>query len=358
MWLGLDPLLRFLGASDSTIGYAREYTLLVIVLGALPAMLSMTLAHLLRNVGSSAQASMGLSGGGVLNMVLDPLFMFVLLPRGREVMGAALATLISNCLACVYLLLAFRRASGEAPLSMSLRTAASVSRDSVKRLFSVGIPSALLTGLFDVANICVNMLSSAHSDLVLAGMGIAMKVERLPNAINVGLSQGMLPIVAYNYASGNHRRMRETIRFARLCGLSIAALSILLLSIFARPATNLFLSTSAGDAEAAALTVGFAALFLRIRCLGSPMQFTNYHSSYCMQAMGHGRATMLHSVVRELVFYIPAMFLLDRLFGERGLAAAMPVGEGCGALFALFLMHRILRGHGIEAERESSARSH
>ncbi len=351
MGLFMEPVLRFLGASDATIGYACQYTRFVIVIGTVPALLSMTLAHLLRNAGYSSQASLGLSGGGILNMVLDPLFMFVLLPPGNEVVGAALATLISNVTAFLYLTYAFRKACAAAPLSLRWRDAMAVERHNVARLFSVGVPSAILTGLFDLASICVNILSAAHSDLVLAGMGIVLKVERVPNAVNIGICQGMLPLVAYNFASGDHRRMKETIRFGRLCGLSISAVSILLLELFAYPATHLFLSTSSGNAEAAVRTVAYAAVFLRIRCVASPVQFLNYHTSYCMQAMGRGRETMLHSVVRELVFYIPFMFLLDRLFGELGLASALPVGEGCGALFALFLLRRVLRRHSNQEER-------
>ena len=82
--LFMGPVLRFLGASDATVGFARQYSSYVIVIGSMPTILSLTLAHLLRNTGYSSQASFGLSMGGVLNMVLDPLFMFVLLPRGRR----------------------------------------------------------------------------------------------------------------------------------------------------------------------------------------------------------------------------------------------------------------------------------
>ena len=338
--LFLSPVLLFLGASPATLGFARQYTLLVVVLGAVPSILSLTLAHLLRNAGFSREASVGLSSGGLLNMALDPLFMFVLLPQGYEVVGAALATLLSNIAACGYLLFALRGASRRAPLSLNPRLACRVGRANVRKLLAVGIPSAILTGLFDLANIFVNMLAAAHSDLILAGMGIVMKVERIPNAINIGICQGMLPIVAYNYASGNKQRMRKAISTARLTGLTVSALSILLLQLLARPVTRVFLSTSAGDAAAALETVGYAALFLRIRCLASPVQFVNYHSSYCMQAMGDGKGTMLHAFVRELVFYIPFMFILDALFGARGLASALPVGESCGAAFALFLLYR------------------
>ncbi len=340
--LFLDPVLTFLGASEATIGFARSYALIVIVAGSLPGILSMTLAHLLRNAGFSGQASIGLSLGGILNALLDPLFMFVLMPRGREVTGAALATMLSNVIACAYLLLAYRKASKAAPLGMSVRRARALDGVQVRAVFRIGVPSAILTGLFDVANICVNIIAAAHNDLVLAGMGIVMKVERLPNAVNVGLCQGMLPIVAFNYASGNHRRMREVISTARRAGLGVALACILLFEVFAGHAARAFLSTSAGDVESALLTVGYAALFLRIRCVASPVQFINYHTSFCMQAMGFGRETMLHAFVRELVFYIPLMFLLDRLFGEVGLASALPAGEACGAAFALVLLHRTL----------------
>ena len=347
--LFLDPILRFLGASEATLGYARQYALIVIVMGSLPSILSLTLAHLLRNAGFSSQASMGLSMGGILNCALDPLFMFVLLPKGQEVTGAAIATALSNVIACIYLLYAYARATQDAPLSLRPADAKAVGLENVRLLLSVGVPSAILTGLFDVANICVNILAAAHNDLVLAGMGIVMKVERVPNAINIGICQGMLPIVAYNFTSGNHKRMKAVISAARITGLIVSFACLALFQLFAAQAARAFLSTSAGDAAAALATVGYATLFLRIRSLASPVQFINYHTSYCMQAMGNGKGTMLHAFVRELVFYIPMMFVLDKLFGETGLAAALPVGEACGAVFALCLLRRWLNTHSKEA---------
>ena len=336
----LDPVLRLLGASDATIGFARQYALIVIVLGSLPSILSLTLAHLLRNAGYSGQASLGLSMGGVLNMALDPLFMFVLLPRGQEVVGAAIATTLSNVIACLYLLIAVKKATAEAPLSMRLRDAIGLEKHFVRDIFSVGVPSAMLTGMFDLANICLNVISAAHSDLVLAAMGIVMKVERLPNAINVGLSQGMMPIVAYNYASGNEERMNEVIRKTRYIGLAFAGASVVLFEIFAGPVSRAFLSTSGSDAEIAMQTVAFAATFLRLRCLASPVQFINYNTSFCMQGMGKGKETLLHATVRQLGFYIPIMFLMDRLWGTTGLASALVISEALSAVFALWLLRR------------------
>ncbi|MBQ3378800.1 MAG: MATE family efflux transporter [Clostridia bacterium] len=344
MGIFLDPILTFLGASDATMDYARSYAVIVIVIGGIPGIMSMSLAHLLRNAGYSAQASIGLSMGSILNGALDPLFMFVLLPQGQEVTGAALATAISGAAACVYQLFAYIRAGREAPLGLSLKGALKLEKAQINAVFSVGVPSAILTGLFDLANICVNIIAAAHNDLVLAGMGIVMKVERIPNAVNIGICQGMLPIVAFNFASGDHARMREVIRTARKTGLIVSFICIAFFEIFAAPSSELFLSTTAGDVNSAVLTVSLATMFLRIRAAASPVQFLNYHTSYCMQAMGNGKYTMLHAFVRELVFYIPFMFILDGFFGETGLASALPVGEACGAAFALYLLHRMLSG--------------
>ena len=341
--LFLDPILNVLGASDATRGFARQYVWMTVILGTLPTVLSGVGAHLLRNAGYSKQASLGLSGGGILNIALDPLFMFVLLPEGMEVFGAALATLLSNVVSCVYMIVTLQRVSRAAPLSLRPRDARIIRREDMRGVFAVGVPSAVLTGLFDVANIFLNALMAAHGDLQLAAIGIVMKAERLPNAINIGICQGMLPIVAYNFASGNRARMNSLIHTARVFGLGITVFCVCFFQLLATPICRLFLSTSGGHAEEALETIAFATTFLRIRCLASPVQFMNYHTSYCLQAMGDGRDTLLHAIARQLIFYIPFMYLLNSLFGLLGLVSAVIAGEACGGVFALFLLHRWLK---------------
>lgn len=340
----MTPILNFLGASDATIVYATQYTTFVVVLGTLPMVLSLALAQLLRNTGNSTHASIGLSMGGVLNIILDPIFMFVIMDKGEEVKGAAIATLISNTIGCIFLLVGYIRAGKKgSPLSMSFKEMMGINPQNVKEVFAVGIPSAILTGLFDVGNVCMNILASAHNDMVLAATGIVMKIERIPNAINIGLCQGMLPLVAYNYSSGNKERLKKIISNGRLYGLIVSFVSIVLLEIVANPITNFFLDTTTENAEIAMITVTYAALFLRIRCLAAPVQFMNYHSSYCLQGMGRGKDTMIHAFLRILVFYIPLMFVLDKLFAEYGLMAALPAGEGLGAIIALILLSRVIK---------------
>ena len=102
-----EPILTFLGVTDNTMGFAKDYALYVVVLGVIPANLSLTMSHLLRSEGYATHASAGLAAGGILNIILDPIFMFVILEPGREVAGAAMATLLSNCVVLVYFIVIY-----------------------------------------------------------------------------------------------------------------------------------------------------------------------------------------------------------------------------------------------------------
>ena len=340
--LFMDPILTFLGASENTMEFSRQYTTWVVVFGCPFIVLSGVESHLLRNTGYSSQASMGLSGGGILNMILDPIFMFVLFPKGQEVLAAAVATCLSNAAAFVFLSGVLLKVSKEAPLSLSPSLLKDVKKNHVRETFAVGIPSALLPGLFDVANIVMNSAMSAHGDLQLAAMGIVMKVERFPNAIGIGIAQGMLPLVAYNFSSGDKKRMESVISTARKMGIAQGVVFVILFQLFAPQLTGIFLDEKTG-AEAAAATLVFAATFLKLRGLGSPFQFINFHSSYSMQAMGNGKNTIIHAFIRIVGLYIPLMFLLDRLMGETGLALALPVAEFLSDFVAVYLLKRTVR---------------
>lgn len=138
----MDPLLRFLGASEKTIGFGREYVLWVVVVGAIPTTLAMTMAHLLRSEGYAKQASFGLAFGGILNIFLDPLFMFVIMPDGMEVAGAAIATLLSNVVTLIYFFIIFARLRGKTVLFISPRDILP-NKEYIGPIFAVGFPSAI-----------------------------------------------------------------------------------------------------------------------------------------------------------------------------------------------------------------------
>ena len=340
--LFMDPVLTFLGASENTMVFSRQYTLWVVVFGTPFVVLSAVESHLLRNTGYSNQASLGLSGGGILNMILDPIFMFVLFPKGQEVLAAAVATCLSNVAAFIFLSVVLKKVSKEAPLSIAPAELKKLKKHHVRETFAVGIPSAILPGLFDVANIVMNSAMAAHGDLQLAAMGIVMKVERFPNAIGIGISQGMLPLVAYNFSSGDKKRMENVISTARKMGVAQGIVFVILFQLFAPQLTGIFLDEQTGAAAATA-TLAFATTFLKLRGLASPFQFINFHSSYSMQAMGDGKNTIIHAVVRIVGLYIPLMFLLDRVMGETGLALALPVAEFLSDFVAVYLLKRTVR---------------
>ncbi len=340
VWVFMDQILFGLGASDNTIVFARQYVTFVVIIGNLPVILSGVVSHLLRNVGYSKQASIGLSLGGILNIILDPLFMFVILPDGMEVMGAAIATLLANTIACIILVIMMKGVTKDSALSFSFADLKRIDMEGIKGVFTVGIPSAALTGLFDIANIVLNALMAVHGDIQIAAIGIVMRAERLPNAVNIGLCQGMLPLVAYNYGAKNYSRMKETMNVTRMFGIVFSVFSIIFYMLLTEPICNIFLNTHTGNSVLAAETIVFAVSFLRIRCFASPLQFLNYNTSYSMQAVGYGPGTLIHALVRELVFYIPFMFIFDHFFGVYGLVSAFLAGEGCGGIFALILFAR------------------
>lgn len=343
MLIFLDRFLYLLGASDATIGYARSYAQVVLIAGALPGIMAPVLAHLLRNVGYSRQSSLGLSGGGILNIILDPLFMFVIFPKGQEVFAAALATLISNVLSCLYLLITLIRTSKSATLSIDPGYIKNVRKEDVKTLFKAGVPSALLVGLYDVGNMVLYSQMGMHGDLAIAAIGIVVKVERIPNSIGIGIAQGMMPLISYNYGARNSDRMISFIKHARKFGLFVMLGCVVLYQCVASPLCSIFMSTTAGDAATAVETLALASVFLRIRSLCSPFMFMNYHSSYCMQAIGYTKGAIIHVFIRIFAFHIPLMILMNHLLGANGLCAALPVGDLFGGIIAFIFLNRQLK---------------
>ena len=222
----MTPVLRLLGASDAVLGYAKQYMFFVVVIGGIPVLLNNTLSSMLRSIGLSSEASFGLSMGGVLNIALDPLFMFVILPDGQQVMGAAIATMLSNMAALVYFVIIYRKECSRTILRFRLK-GEKLSSGSLLSIFSVGLPAATSLLLFDACMTVINRLSAGHGDIELAAIGIVLKTERLPLNIGIGICLGMVPLLAYSYSSGNIRRMDAVFRFGRGVGLLIGIVSVI-----------------------------------------------------------------------------------------------------------------------------------
>lgn len=332
----MKPLLNVLGAGADTFVYARDYALCVIVFGGIPTVISNVLSTMLRSIGESKKAGFGITMGGIINIFLDPLFMFVLLPDGKEIIGAGIATCLSNCISCLYFITVILKLEKGNVLSLC-SPSVFPDRKSVGSIFGVGIPSALTTLLFDLDYVVIDRLMSAYGDVALAAVGIVLKAERLPLNIGVGLCQGMLPIIAYNYSAKNYRRMRDTKNFTCTVGLICAAISITLYELFAGQIMNFFID----DAQ----TVALGTTFLRARCLATPFMFLSFFHVYVFNGFGKGNHALFLGVTRWLVFNIPMLFILNHFIGMNGIVWSQVTADIITVILSLTVYKIFERKH-------------
>lgn len=338
--IGMTPLLRFLGASDNVLPYSKQYMFFVVVIGGIPVILSNTMSSMLRNIGRSSEASFGLSMGGVLNIALDPLFMFVILPDGKQVMGAAIATMLSNLTVLAYFIMTYRKAGAETILRVRIQSRYP-SSESMASIFGVGLPAAASVFLFDLCNIVINRLSSSYGDTHLAAIGIVLKAERLPLNIGIGICLGMVPLIAYSYSSGNRERMDGVFRFGRAMGLIVGVTSVVLYFTFAPVIMQSFI----GDSE----TVRLGTQFLRARCIATPLMFLCFSMVHFTQAIGRGKDSFRLAVIRQLVFNIPLLFIMNRIFGMTGIVWTQATADLFTVTVSYIIYAGIRRREGWQA---------
>ncbi len=330
----MRPLMALIGAGPETYRYASRYAFFVIVCGGVPTVLSNTLANLLRSVGESRRAGIGITLGGLVNIALDPLFMFVLLPRGSEIVGAGAATFLSNCIACGYFVAVLARLGPDTVLRLCPPSRLP-QRENIAGVFAVGVPSAVTTLLFDLDYVIIDRLMAGYGDIALAAVGIVLKVERLPLNVGIGICQGMVPIVAYNFAAKNYPRMHAVRRYALGLGLACAAVSIALYEAFAGSIMGFFI----GDAQTVALGTGF----LRARVLATPLMFLCFFHVHLFNSFGEGGYALLLGVSRWLVFNIPMLFLLEHVFGRAGIVWSQAAADTLAMLFSVLVYRHYVR---------------
>ncbi|MBR4289571.1 MAG: cation transporter [Oscillospiraceae bacterium] len=330
----LEPLLKMLGASSNTLNYAKQYVFATSVLGGIPTVLSMTVPTILRDAGFPKEAGIGVGIGSLLNVALDPIFMFLLLPRGQEVLGAGIATMLSNCCSLAYFIVIYRKLRDTTVLVIPRRME-KIGREAKRSLYSVGIPAAFAIFLFDLVTIVINRLTASYGDIPLAAMGIVLKLERIPINIGLGICLGMVPLVAYNYGAGNYGRMHQVSSLARTVILVFSCACVLLFWVFARPVIAAFISNEE--------TVTRGAAFLRGRCLALPFMMIGYHSVNYMNAVNRGKVSFLLAIVRHLVLIIPVMLLMNRIWGLVGLTWSQLAADFLNAIVAVLIFRHVDR---------------
>ena len=329
----MEPLLRLMGASDNTIGYACDYTVWATVIGGIPCCLNVVLANMLRSEGHAKNAAFGLGLGSILNIALDPLLMFVILPKGQEIVGASVATMFSNYVSTAYFAVVLRRLrSTDSVLRVDPRSLLRGMKH-LPEIFSVGIPSALMASLSSISAMVMNVLIAGYGDVPLAALGIVKKIDMLPMNISSGFLMAMVPLVAYNYAAGNYARMNETIRFARRCCVLFAVACIVLFELFPGLMVGIFIRESE--------TYAVGVRLLRICCVAIPMMLVTFLVNNCFQAMGMGKQSLLLSCSRQGLICIPLMFIMRALFGMFGIVAAQPAADFLTMCMALLLFRKL-----------------
>jgi len=323
--VGKSSLLTLLGADEITVQATADYMKWTVTCGAVPAILNVVMANMVRAEGSAFHASIGTMSGCLLNIVLDPIF---ILPWGLNMgaAGAGLATFLSNCVACIYffVLLYIRRENTNVcirPSKFSLNSAI------VFGVCGVGIPASIQNLLNVTGMTILNNFTSAFGADAVAAMGITQKIYMVPMYVCMGMSQGIMPLVSYNYASGNHKRMKSAIVFTGGISIGFITAAALFFYVGAEGVVRFFMDNPA--------IIAYGIRFLRGFCLGLPFLCMDFLAVGVFQALGYGKNALVFAIMRKIVLEIPALYVLNHLFPLYGLAYAQFAAEFVLAIAAV-----------------------
>ncbi|MBR3629987.1 MAG: MATE family efflux transporter [Oscillospiraceae bacterium] len=308
----LDPVVYGLGARDNTFLYTRQYVM-ILLLGSIFTMGSYTLGSLLRSEGSVKYSVAGMMAGTFTNIVLDPVFIFVL---GMQVQGAAIATVIGNAVSMgISLLFYLCRRTLLRPALHYLKP----TKEILGEIFWVGVPATLETLLTSAAYIVNNHLAVDYGELTVAAMGIAQKILSLGNYIYQGFAAGTQPIMGYNYGAKNYPRMLRVLK----AGVLIVSGTELFLMLWFGILAPLFIDVFTDSPE----VIRTGSHVLRTIMWILPFVGAVSMSRMSFQAMGKPLYAFAITLVRQLILYIPLLLVLNRVFGFGGMLWAQPVTE-------------------------------
>ena len=336
-----SPILVMLGANAETMQATADYLFWTVLLGSAPSILNVVLAYLVRAEGSSLHASIGTMCGCLLNIVLDPIF---ILPWGLNLgaAGAGCATCLSNTVACLYffVLLFVKRGKTYVCIKPSMFRP---SKQIVKGVCGVGIPASIQNLLNVTGMTILNNFTSAYGSDPVAAMGIAQRVNIVPFQIAMGFSQGIMPLISYNYTSGNIKRMKKTFMFTAKISLGFILAVMLTFAFAAEPIISMFMKNES--------IVAYGAAFQRGFCFALPFLCIDFLALGVFQSCGMGMKSFIFAVVRKIVLEIPALFVLNWLFPLYGLAYAQFVAELILGTIAVVVLVKMFR----RLEREHAA---
>ncbi len=336
-----NAILRLLGATDTILPYARDYASYIFI-GAPLFAGSFVLNNTLRSEGNAVLSLIGISIGAVINVGLDPIFIFVL---DMGIGGAALATVISQVVGFCILIshYVFRRAA----LHLSPRQAGFHWRI-IGEILRIGSPTLGRQGMASIGVIILNTAASKYGDVAIAAMTIANRVTMMVYSTIIGFGQGFQPVVGYNFGAGRHDRVRKAYWFSIVVGtvyMAAAAAVILVL------APSILAWFRADDAE----VIRLGARALRFQASVWVLQALVIVTNMLYQATGHALPALIMSMSRQGLFFIPAILILTAVAGLEGVLIAQPAADLLAFVLGLaYMALYVRRGFGSRPDFSSA----
>ena len=316
-----DRLMLMFGATQTILPYAVSYAR-YIILGA-PVMIgSFIMNNILRSQGKAKFAMLGIGAGGIINIGLDPLLIFVF-KLGTA--GAALATLISQCISFVILLSFYIKGTSMVRLKITR-----MSKDIMLylKIIKAGLPSFTRQGLASISTIFLNLGVRGYGDAAIAAMGIVGKIFMMIFSVMIGIGQGMQPVVGFNYGAKKYKRVKSAMYFTIILGAAVMAVLGLPTFIFARQLIGRF---TKDDAEV--IRIGAAAL--RAQCAALPLVPICTVCNMTLQMTGRSWSATFLACLRQGIFFIPLILILPRIFGIGGVEFTQPIADVLASLLSI-----------------------
>jgi len=323
-----DRLIKMLGASNETFLFTKQYVCILLI-GCFFIMGSFAIGQLLRSEGSAVLSVVGMMAGTIANIILDPL---MILYFDWGIRGAAIATVLGNAISVIFFsYFYFFRKTLLRPAKKYIKFDA----DIIKEIFWVGVPATLEQLLASAAYIVNNNLASAYGDLTLAATGISSKIMTFGNYIYQGFSAGCQPLMGYNYGAKNFKRMGSLMKTGMSITCGVECFIMIIIGIFAPYLVMIF------SRSEYVVTIGAQVLRASMLCL--PFIGATAISRSTFQAMGKPQNALIITVLRQLILYIPLLFILNYFFQFSGLIHAQPLTEAIIMFFAVSFLWNSIR---------------
>ena len=332
-------ILSLIGASESVLPYAQDYAR-YIFWGAPFICASFVLNNDLRSEGKAYLSMIALTSGGVLNIFLDPVFIYVF---KLGISGAAIATLVSQTISFLILLSFYLRKKTVIKLSIK---SIIVKKDVLWKIITTGVPSLARQGLASIASILLNTSAAVYSDAAVAAMSIATKILMFVASIMIGIGQGFSPVSGYNYGAKRYDRVKKSYWFMVLSGSSLMTFLAVVIFIFAHPILRTFIN------DDTAIGIGVTALRWQVSFM--PFHPLIVGTNMLMQSTRHIKSATFLSMNRQGVFFIPAILILPRLFGLTGVETAQFVADVLSSIASIpFLVCFFKKLDRLEVEKNN-----